>query len=99
MHVQTFADVSPQLKARPTARPQGSLSQREHQVMQLVASGHTNAQIVQRLDISENTVKVHLRHIFEKLSVGSRTEAALRAVLEGWINLVEVVQAQKYRLI
>ena len=76
-----------------------SLSKREHKVLQLMTMGQSNKQIAHHLVISQNTVKVHMRHIFDKLNVASRTEAALRATLEGWINLVEVIQAQTYRLI
>jgi ATP/maltotriose-dependent transcriptional regulator MalT len=53
------------------------LSRRELEVLALVAIGLGNAAIAQRLYISEATVKVHMRHIFEKLGVSSRTQAAL----------------------
>lgn len=54
----------------------GLLSPREHEVQVLLAEGLTNKQIAQALFISESTVKVHIRHIFEKLGVKTRTEAA-----------------------
>jgi LuxR family transcriptional regulator, maltose regulon positive regulatory protein len=53
------------------------LSGRESEVLALVATGLSNAAIAQQLFISEATVKVHMRHIFEKLGVTSRTQAAL----------------------
>lgn len=53
------------------------LSRRESEVLALVAVGLANAAIAQKLYISEATVKVHMRHIFEKLGVSSRTQAAL----------------------
>jgi LuxR family transcriptional regulator, maltose regulon positive regulatory protein len=53
------------------------LSRRESEVLALVAIGLGNAAIAQKLYISEATVKVHMRHIFEKLGVSSRTQAAL----------------------
>lgn len=61
------------------------LSEREHEILQLVASGLSNAQIAKALVISQNTVKVHLRNIFDKLQVQSRTEAAIYGVRQGWV--------------
>lgn len=56
------------------------LSQREREVLQLVADGLTNKEVATRLFISDVTVKVHLRHIYEKLGVRNRMEAARHAV-------------------
>jgi ATP/maltotriose-dependent transcriptional regulator MalT len=57
-----------------------SLSPRERQVLALLSQGQSNREIAGALYISSATVKVHVRHIFDKLGVKSRTEAALR----GW---------------
>jgi LuxR family maltose regulon positive regulatory protein len=60
----------------PTRRP---LSSRELEVLQLASQGFRNDQIGLRLFISPMTVKTHLHNIYEKLEVGSRTEAAIKA--------------------
>jgi DNA-binding CsgD family transcriptional regulator/tetratricopeptide (TPR) repeat protein len=65
-----------------TSRPTHKLSPREHEVMQLVTEGLSNREIGKRLFISPVTVKVHLRHAYEKLGVRTRTEAALRAAAD-----------------
>jgi ATP/maltotriose-dependent transcriptional regulator MalT len=68
--------------AAPTSHEDHSilkLSSREKEVLSLVAAGMTNREIGQTLFISPVTVKVHVRHIFDKLGVKSRTAAALRA--------------------
>ncbi len=56
-----------------------AVSAREAEVLQLLAQGLPNREIARRLFISEATVKVHVRHIFEKLGVRSRTAAAVKA--------------------
>jgi LuxR family maltose regulon positive regulatory protein len=55
------------------------LSEREIEVLQLIAEGLTNLEIAARLYLSLNTVKVHTRNIYGKLSVNNRTYAVARA--------------------
>jgi DNA-binding CsgD family transcriptional regulator/tetratricopeptide (TPR) repeat protein len=62
------------------------LSQREIEVLELVAQGLRNAQVAERLVISDLTVKSHLQHVYEKLEVGSRTEAVARARERGLLG-------------
>jgi DNA-binding NarL/FixJ family response regulator len=54
------------------------LTQRERQVWALVARGLSNREIAKRLSLSDNTVKFHVQHLFHKLGVKNRTEAALK---------------------
>ncbi len=68
--------------------PEGKkLSEREEQILQLVATGMTNREIAQELTISPNTVKVHLSNMFEKIGVASRTEATLYAIEHGVVDV------------
>lgn len=59
------------------------LSERELEILKLVATGASNKEIAQQLYISANTVKVHLRNIFAKTGAATRTEAAMYAVQIG----------------
>ena len=74
-----------------TVRPGGNriarLSPREHDVVRLVAAGRTNDEIGVDLGIGSKTVETHLARLFERLGVGSRTELAIRAVREGWLDV------------
>jgi len=55
-----------------------ALTEREEEILKLLAEGLSNAQIGARLHLSENTIKFHLRNIYAKLGVSNRTEAALK---------------------
>lgn len=64
-----------------------SLTQRELEVLQLLAEGATNGEISQRLYISPKTTKNHLAAIFQKLDVTNRTHALVRAVVMGLVTI------------
>ena len=64
---------------RRLTQPRTSLSARELEILEAVATGHTNKEIAQELFISQATVKTHLVHIFDKLGVDNRTSAVAKA--------------------
>lgn len=73
-------------EVRPSpAPPLSPLSSRETEVLRLVAQGMRNAQIAERLYISEPTVKTHLLRTYQKLQVNDRTRAATKALELGLI--------------
>lgn len=63
------------------------LTSREIEVLSLVAKGLTNKAIAKKLHLSPRTIETHLTHIYKKLDVESRTEAAMLAQKKGWISL------------
>ncbi|MDH4246399.1 MAG: response regulator transcription factor [Deltaproteobacteria bacterium] len=67
-----FVDVR-----RLNQTPLGDLTPREHQLLASLADGRSNSQLSRELDISQNTVKFHLKNLFEKLGVNNRTEAVV----------------------
>jgi two-component system response regulator DegU len=62
------------------------LSERELEVLALISEGKSNQLIAEELIISLNTVKTHLKNIFQKMGVEDRTTAALKALKEKWIE-------------
>ena len=64
-----------------------ALSQREVEVLQQVAAGHRNRDIAAKLFIAEETVKVHIKHIMDKLHANGRTQSVAIAVRRGIIQL------------
>ncbi|MBN1161872.1 MAG: response regulator transcription factor [Dehalococcoidales bacterium] len=75
----------------PTADDTAKLSERELSIIRLAAKGLTNKDIAENLHLSYRTVEGHLRDIFNKLGVGSRTEAVLQGLKMGWFTLEELV--------
>ena len=72
---------------KPKHEPSVALSEREIDILKLAAEGLSNQDIADKLFLSVRTVQAHLGHIFNKIGVGSRTEAVVRALREGWITL------------
>jgi len=84
--------TGPVLKAlsrMPNEEPPTLLSDRELEVLECMVAGMTTQQIAVRLFISDNTVKTHIRHIFEKLEVSNRAEAVGKAMQMGLVKKKE----------
>ena len=87
---------SPGARKRPRSEDAAGLSQRETDVLKLMARGYNNRQIADLLFISELTVKVHIRNIFKKIKVTDRTNAVLYAIEKG-IVLKDKIQIEPDR--
>ena len=79
--------VASRLMARMRAPAEEQLSERELEVLALVAQGHSNQDIARQLHISKATVKTHLIHIYGKLGVSDRTAAVTTALEKGILRL------------
>ncbi len=79
-----LADTAPESAPAPTEP--SPLTERECAVLREMAAGRTNKETARALDISEQTVKNHIGHIFLKLGVNDRTSAVLLAIRKGWID-------------
>lgn len=78
-------------KAEPTEeRASDLLSKRELAILKMAAKGMSNSDIAEELHLSARTIESHLGSIFNKLGVGSRTEAVIKAMKKGWFTLEEV---------
>lgn len=81
--------LQPALGARLAAEPESAasdLSERETDVLRLIALGHTNAEIAEQLYISVRTVETHRAHIQQKLGVSSRAELVRSALSRGLVE-------------
>jgi DNA-binding NarL/FixJ family response regulator len=67
------------------AQNNSTLTDREAEVLKLVVAGKSNPKIADELYISSHTAKAHVCSILQKMCVGDRTEAAVKAVREGWV--------------
>jgi NarL family two-component system response regulator LiaR len=83
--------------AQPTGKRSGEengltpLTERELEVLKLAAKGMSNHEIARQLSISVRTVQTHLANIFNKMSVGSRTEAVVCGLKRGWLTFEDTL--------
>lgn len=78
--------TQPSSASDPNSHVVEQLTSREFDILQLVVDGLTNKEIAAALVISENTVKIHLRNILEKLHLQNRIQAAVYAVRQGLVD-------------
>jgi two-component system nitrate/nitrite response regulator NarL len=84
--LEEFAKLAQNVREGPSEAEK--LTPREREVLELVAVGASNKEIAAKLVIAENTVKVHLRNILDKLQLRNRQQAAAFAVQEGLVREV-----------
>jgi NarL family two-component system response regulator LiaR len=90
LHPRVAARVIEELQGaragQPAPKPFAELTDRELEILKLIAQGLSNAQLMERLVISENTVKGHVSNILSKLHLADRTQAAVYAWREGLVR-------------
>lgn len=69
-------------------KPLHLLTNRECQILQLMAEGNSNRAVSETLYISEKTVKNHVSNILQKLKVDDRTQAVVKAIRNGWVKVI-----------
>ena len=72
-------------KPRAEAEAGAKITERETQVLRLVAVGHSNVEIAEKLDISVKTVEVHKTNAMRKLGLTGRVDVIRYGVLQGWL--------------
>ena len=89
LHPNIIAKLLKRVMAVPTEaqKSQELLSERESEILKLVAMGMSNKEIARKLFLSERTIKAHLTNIFNKLNVASRSEAIVKGLKWGLITL------------
>jgi len=73
-------------KPRRDARPSAAVSERESEVLRLIASGYSNKEIASRLSLSVKTVETHKANALRKLDLNGRIDIVKYAVLQGWLR-------------
>jgi len=79
--------VAARLMEDVAAREEEPLTPREREVVELIARGLSNKRIAAELEISEKTVKAHVSNVLGKLGLSDRTQVAMHAVRQGWVEI------------
>ena len=74
----------------PDIKQHEALSERELEILKLAAKGLNNKEIADQIFLSRRTIEGYLRSVFNKLGVGSRTEAVIHSLKMGWFNLADI---------
>jgi DNA-binding NarL/FixJ family response regulator len=94
LHPRIIRKILDRLRAPVEEAPEVTTSEpltgREMEVLELASRGMSNAEIADTLYLSVRTVQAHLRSIFNKLGVGSRSEAIVYALKKGWLRLEQL---------
>ena len=72
--------------AKPGPVPRADLSEREEEILRLIAWGHSNKEIAHRLDLSVKTIEAHKANAMQKLGMSGRIDIVRYAVLRGWLQ-------------
>jgi NarL family two-component system response regulator LiaR len=86
LHPTVAARLVEEVAGRPDPAPRSPLTERELEVLALIARGMANKLIARELGVAERTVKTHVSNVLGKLGVSDRTQAALWAVREGLVE-------------
>lgn len=86
LHPSVAAKLMQEVESQGARAPGGNLTERELEVLRLIARGMSNREIARELVVSEKTVKTHVSNILAKLHLADRTQAALYAVRRGLTN-------------
>ncbi len=86
-HVTSFNRAAPAPASAPEEEPLEKLTDREEEILKLLAAGLSNKEIAQKLALSEGTVKNHISAILAKLHANDRTQAVLTALKRGLVDL------------
>jgi DNA-binding NarL/FixJ family response regulator len=73
-------------EGRTGSRGTTAITEREAEVLRLIASGYSNKEIAQQLDLSVKTVEAHKANAMRKLDLNSRIDIVRYAILQGWLN-------------
>jgi DNA-binding NarL/FixJ family response regulator len=81
-----FADALPSTQARPLPSELARLTERELEILKLLAEGHSNAELAEQLFLSETTVKTHVSSVLRKLGLRDRVQAVVLAYQAGLVR-------------